>query len=109
MLRGIAELGGVWSADKPETKSLHPYTWRPRRELYDGQRILFVPRPGLVYVDSLDCYGFLPQLSVAEVCEAEVIPAYIPKDDEEESDASEDDEKYGKQDVGDEEWREKNA
>lgn len=107
-LRGIDELGGTWSADSSENKVIHSYAWRPQRDLYNGQRILFVARPALIYVDSLHCYQFLPRLGVTEVCEAEVIPAYIPGDDE--SDTADDDEKHGKQDGGDEEWRgEKNV
>lgn len=107
-LRGIDELGGIWSADSSENKVIHLYAWRPQRDLYNGQRILFVVRPGLIYVDSLHCYQFLPRLGVTEVCEAEVIPAYIPGDDK--SDTADDDEKHGKQGGGDEEWRgEKNV
>ncbi|KAJ0415397.1 hypothetical protein BJY00DRAFT_327032 [Aspergillus carlsbadensis] len=76
VFRGIEELGGVFRG-KSEFVSLHPYTYRLRRDLYINQKIIVVARPGLVYVDTMRGSYLQMKPGAVEVVGAEVIPKYV--------------------------------
>ncbi|KAL5340429.1 hypothetical protein BJX70DRAFT_407133 [Aspergillus crustosus] len=78
VLRGIDELGGVFRENSKHV-TLTPYAFRPRLDLYNGQRIIFVSRPSLVYVDSIIAHDLITKTVATEVMGAQVMPEYVPE------------------------------
>jgi hypothetical protein len=123
VLRGINELNGVFRGYS-DCITLHPYCWRPQMDLYTNQDILVVPRPGLVYVDSVNGVRASISRKAIEVIDAEVIPRYIEETglamegqmdtaedqaEDEAGDDAEDTESDGKPADDDEDWVEEES
>ncbi|KAL5341882.1 hypothetical protein BJX70DRAFT_395249 [Aspergillus crustosus] len=95
VLRGIEDLRKIYNGDS-KVIELDGYGWHHHTELYNGQKILVGTRPGLVYVGGIaQNQPAVWSRKATEVMAAQVLPVYVPPQDEEANNSEQDERSEG--------------